>query len=62
MASPFQGVDAPTVQIFFKGRGWMGWAEGGKGMRRGGGGERRGVEGRGRNVRGVDALKRRLHF
>ena len=59
MASPFQGVDAPTVPIFLKGREWKGrGGKGGKGKRRGGEGKRRGGEGKGRNGRGIDALKR----
>ena len=47
MASPFQGVDAPTVQIFPKG-----WEEngrggrGGKGKRMGGEWKRRGGDGK----------------
>ena len=43
MASPFEGIDAPTVQIFFEGRG-------------GDGREGKGMEGEGRKIRSL--LKR----
>ena len=45
MASPFEGIDSPSVQISFKGREW--------------GGEERNGEGEGgdgRNGRGIDTF------
>ena len=52
MASPFDGIDAPTVQILGlahpKGRAWDGM-----------GGDGRGGKGKGRNGREIDTVKRR---
>ena len=54
MAAPFEGIDAPTVQISpqWKGR------EGREGDGRGGEGKGMGGEGEGRNGRDIDTFKR----